>query len=450
MQNGFTVLSAASDGPESYEKILALRPDIVLIDIEMPGMTGLEVIREIRKKDLPVVFIIISSYNDFSYAQDALRLDVEDYLLKPFRDGELEAVVERIQRREREERHPAAPAGPEELRGKSKYVMEGLKQLPEELFTPAREMQSMPRWDRMRPLISYPFRQEKELVQGLFVPGSDIRSLYQAFIEQVQQQNKSCVSMINCYIILYVELQRQSESYDEVHTLDVSALMADTAPVQAFEQLLWRLCQTLQNRRNSGRAAESVIASAVRYIETHYAEKLTLNEVANYIGVTPSYLSSQFSQIMNLHFVDYIHKIRIDAAKDLLRKQPYLKGYELAEMVGYPSIKYFSEIFKKTTGITFNSYRAQANPIQPKTRAGQKTASASIPEASDGRNLLFLHKRTRVTFCRKSCQIGIDIFSSIGVKLKYQCDYRLNTADHKMSRQLVSGARRSDRRFFCD
>ena len=70
---------------------------------------------------------------------------------------------------------------------------------------------------------------------------------------------------------------------------------------------------------------------------------------------------------MNLHFVDYIHKIRIDAAKDLLRKQPYLKGYELAEMVGYPSIKYFSEIFKKTTGITFNSYRAQANPIQPKT-----------------------------------------------------------------------------------
>ena len=41
LQNGFTVLSAASDGPESYEKILALRPDIVLIDIEMPGMTGL-------------------------------------------------------------------------------------------------------------------------------------------------------------------------------------------------------------------------------------------------------------------------------------------------------------------------------------------------------------------------------------------------------------------------
>lgn len=344
LQNGFTVLGVASDGPESYEKILALRPDIVLIDIEMPGMTGLEVIREIRKKDLPVVFIIISSYNDFSYAQDALRLDVEDYLLKPFLPADLYAAVY-----------------------KAAEHIKGLKQLPEELFPPAREMQSMPRWDRMRPLISYPFQQEKELVQGLFVPGSDIRPLYQAFIEQVQQQNKSRVSMINCYIILYVELQRQSESCDEVHTLDVSVLMADTAPVQAFEQLLWRLCQTLQNRRSSGRAAESVIASAVRYIETHYAEKLTLNEVANYIGVTPSYLSSQFSQIMNLHFVDYIHKIRIDAAKDLLRKQPYLKGYELAEMVGYPSIKYFSEIFKKTTGITFNSYRAQANPIQPKT-----------------------------------------------------------------------------------
>ena len=341
MQNGFTVLDAASDGSESYEKIIALRPDIVLIDIEMPGMTGLEVIREIRKQDLPVVFIIISSYNDFSYAQDALRLDVEDYLLKPFLPADLYAVV-----------YKAA----EHIRG--------LRQLPEGLFPPSREMQQMPRWDRMRPLISYPFQQERDLVQGLLLPGNDIRPLYQAFIEQVQQQNKTRVSIINCYIILYVELQRQSESCDEVHTLDVSAILGDTAPVQAFEQLLWTLCQTLQGRRSSGRAAESVIASAIRYIEAHYAEKLTLNEVANYIGVTPSYLSSQFSQIMNLHFVDYIHKVRIEAVKDLMRKQPYLKGYELAEMVGYPSIKYFSEVFKKTTGITFNSYRAQSNPIQ--------------------------------------------------------------------------------------
>ena len=101
LQNGFTVLSAASDGPESYEKIFALRPDTVLIDIEMPGMTGLEVIREIRKKDLPVVFIIISSYNDFSYAQDALRLDVEDYLLKPFEAARFAEALERFEQRHR-------------------------------------------------------------------------------------------------------------------------------------------------------------------------------------------------------------------------------------------------------------------------------------------------------------------------------------------------------------
>lgn len=198
------------------------------------------------------------------------------------------------------------------------------------------------------------------------LPGTDILPLFQAFVDQVQQQNKSRVSVINCYIILYVELQRQSENCEELHALDASSILANTAPMQAFEKLLWEMCLTLQNRRSGGRAAESVIASAVQYIEAHYAEKLTLNEVANFIGVTPSYLSSQFSQIMALHFVDYIHKVRIEAAKKLLRKQPYLKGYEVAEMVGYPSIKYFSEIFKKTTGITFNSYRAQANPIESK------------------------------------------------------------------------------------
>ena len=138
--NGCKVIGEAENGRKACEMIEKLRPDIVLMDIRMPGMTGLEVIREIRKRDLPVVFIIISSYNNFSYARDALRLDVEDYLLKPFLPADLYAAVY-----------------------KAAEHIKGLKQLPDELFPPAREMKSVPRWDRIRPLISYPFQQEKIL-----------------------------------------------------------------------------------------------------------------------------------------------------------------------------------------------------------------------------------------------------------------------------------------------
>jgi two-component system response regulator YesN len=88
----------------------------------MTRLDGLEMVRQLRAQGNRAYVILLTAYSDFSYAQAAVKLGAVDYLLKPFRDGELEAVGERIQRREREERHPAAPAGPEELRGKSKML----------------------------------------------------------------------------------------------------------------------------------------------------------------------------------------------------------------------------------------------------------------------------------------------------------------------------------------
>ena len=123
---GCAVVGEAANGQEGLEVIARYRPDLIVTDIKMPRLDGLEMVRQLRAQGNRAYVILLTAYSDFSYAQAAVKLGAVDYLLKPFRDGELEAVVERIQRREREERHPAAPAGPEELRGKSKYVMETL------------------------------------------------------------------------------------------------------------------------------------------------------------------------------------------------------------------------------------------------------------------------------------------------------------------------------------
>lgn len=130
------VVGEASNGEAGLELIARERPDIVVTDIRMPRMDGLEMLRRLREEGCGASVILLTAYSDFTYAQSALKLGAVDYLLKPFRDGELEAVVERIQRREREERHPAAPAGPEELRGKSKYVMEALNYISEHYNDP--------------------------------------------------------------------------------------------------------------------------------------------------------------------------------------------------------------------------------------------------------------------------------------------------------------------------
>lgn len=78
------IAGEASNGREAVAKIHTLKPDIVFIDIEMPGMNGLQVIDTVKKTaNYKMDFIIITAYDVFSYAQQALRLGAEDYLLKP-------------------------------------------------------------------------------------------------------------------------------------------------------------------------------------------------------------------------------------------------------------------------------------------------------------------------------------------------------------------------------
>jgi len=115
----FTVAGNASSGREAVEKVMALAPDIVLMDIWMPGISGLDAVREIRARGLPCVFILVTAYERFDIAREAMELGVLDYLLKPVAKDKLAAALRtaasiadrrfelerrEIEHREREER----------------------------------------------------------------------------------------------------------------------------------------------------------------------------------------------------------------------------------------------------------------------------------------------------------------------------------------------------------
>ena len=70
-------------GTETYQRILSERPDIVIIDIKMPGLSGLEVVRKIQEQNIFPNFILISGHKEFEYARSAIQYGVENYLVKP-------------------------------------------------------------------------------------------------------------------------------------------------------------------------------------------------------------------------------------------------------------------------------------------------------------------------------------------------------------------------------
>ncbi|NLZ81280.1 MAG: response regulator, partial [Clostridiales bacterium] len=93
---GFRVCGEGIDGIDGLHKILEYQPDLVLVDIKMPGMNGTELIREAKKQGFEGKFIILTGYSDFSFAKTAVSLGVRAYLLKPIDEYELIAYLKDI------------------------------------------------------------------------------------------------------------------------------------------------------------------------------------------------------------------------------------------------------------------------------------------------------------------------------------------------------------------
>lgn len=93
---GVEVAAVAGDGREALQAAIEVKPDIVITDVSMPFMNGLELIKELHQAEIHSKNVIISGYDEFDYARQAISLGVTDYLLKPFLPKELRDVIHKL------------------------------------------------------------------------------------------------------------------------------------------------------------------------------------------------------------------------------------------------------------------------------------------------------------------------------------------------------------------
>ena len=122
------VVGEAANGLEALDAVERLEPSLIITDLKMPQMDGLEMLRRLRERGNNVYVIILTAYDSFEYAQTALRLGAVDFLLKPFRDGELESAVLALKKKIGDnESTSEAPMLYQLKKGdKSKYVLEAM------------------------------------------------------------------------------------------------------------------------------------------------------------------------------------------------------------------------------------------------------------------------------------------------------------------------------------
>jgi len=320
---GFEIIGFANNGEEAIEKILTLKPDVVITDLRMPEIEGLEIIRKcVKELHLKAKFIVISGYDDFSFAQKAMKYGVNHYILKPVDEETLitalaELKAEILKQADiAENKYPESFPANELIDAISKNDLIAIETEVNKYWAETTQMSLTS--GRIKAFTNNLFIETVKIIHAL---GGDAGEFIENHPELTNSVNSS-----------NVELKQSLCDFSR----DCAQFIADLRMKQA----------------------NGFMGKIEQYIKENYHESINLKKISEVFYINPVYLGQIFSKHFNMYFHDYLTKIRIDEAKMLLRTTD-LKVYEIADKVGFQNVDYFINKFKKRVNCTPLHYRSQ-------------------------------------------------------------------------------------------
>ncbi len=393
--HGYEFCGEAADGELAFPLIQKLRPDIVITDIKMPFMDGLELSRLIKKEFPWMEIVILSGYAQFDYAKEAISIGVAHYLTKPISAEELLREVGRIaesignRRAEKETQEKAellelagglekdlltAWQNISKLRdGITSGALADAKSLASAVVkgsvSERTEGDDEAREDAAGMPGIRPGEIDRRRVDDFLRHGKrdDIAGFLDGFISDIGEGAINSL-LIRQYITMDVYFACASflsDIWDEAAEdtppepgFDEMAAQTLDGTVDYISELLDKVMMLRDELVNNSRG-KSVVDDIKKYIDDNYGDdELTLNKIASKLGFSPGHLSMVFSRHTGTTIIKYLTDYRMNKAKELLRCTSK-RSADIALDVGYKDPHYFSHIFKKTQGMTTTMYRSQ-------------------------------------------------------------------------------------------
>ncbi|MCL1855555.1 MAG: response regulator [Clostridia bacterium] len=366
---GMEVAGEAEDGETALQKALALRPDLMLVDICMPFLGGLDLIGRLREALPGCLVIVVTGHDEFAYAQQAVRLNVFDYILKPIQGAQLRDVL-----RMAGENLTAARRESAYTRWASRQLQQNMPYIRERFWN-----------DWVCGRLTGAEIGEQLAFFGLEVAPDSGMLLLKADLSGTGEgdwrrrllaaQGVIAEELPAAWgpIVFLDGLNRVAAIFpmpdpDAWHTLAASlaeAVMERLAlrvrilqtPVKGGLEGVPEAYQQLLEEISREKTRAPMVDLCKAYIDTHYFEEtLSLQDVAGSLGISPGYLSRLMRRELGLSFIDYLIRVRIGKAEELLR-DPFAKIGDIAARAGYRSQHYFSTAFKKKNGVSPAEYR---------------------------------------------------------------------------------------------
>lgn len=314
-KHGLAVVGEAGNGELALDFIRRNPIDLLVTDLAMPIMSGIELMRTVHKEFPHIGVVVLTFHQDFELIQEALRLGAIDYIAKVQLEVEqMDDVLARIMARIRQgeehrvyPRHSSAPQLSELVERWTSLewvvhdrIFADLLQTLLEAQYPAHTLESLfftarHEWMRIVP--------EVQSVPVAGADSSNFRENWQAFIHAARQ-------------IMRAKLHKPA------HSAEISIS----------------------------------IIQVIRYIHNNLGLEMRVKDVAKQANMSLSYFSQCFKEIVGLTFSDYLKELRITHAQALL-VQTTNPIYWVAEKCGYPDDKYFSRVFREKVGVLPSKFR---------------------------------------------------------------------------------------------
>lgn len=306
----------AENGEEALRLIEEERPDFLFTDIRMPKMDGLELCRRLALTEYDIQIVVISGYSDFEYAQKSVSYGVKEYLLKPVSKSSLYDVLAKLSAASRKQ-------------SQSAYI--SLAKLDEWV-----EQMETAIWSL----------QKDALDEAL----SAWRRDFMSYTLKPAQQTE----LLEQFYSLLVKKLLTRDVYPSSPQPDYAGAPNGEAAFERFTLQVGCIYEELRIKRKG--KAKDPVEEAKAYIDKNLAKEVSLEEVAEVLGLNASYFSQLFKSATGETFVHYRIKCRMERAKKLL-EQPHYRITDISYEVGYADHPHFTKTFKKYTGLSPSEYR---------------------------------------------------------------------------------------------
>lgn len=330
-QHQMEVVGEAADGETGLLLIDEVHPDVIITDVRMPRLSGLDMLLQLQEKGQGACVIVISGYDDFTYVRTALTLGVKDYLLKPIKPQELNDLLARCA--EELKKNARADESAQMMAG---FFAEG--------------------WEKEYNTLS------RKIQASL---GSGNQALLHAYFEQMskaiqknESENPTPAILMAIYYSLLLPLERyiqemgsnKQEVFRGKNTVFVFSRENTLPDMIHFLEELYRTASEQILTQQKARTRLD-IETVCQYIQKNYTRGVSLEETADRFYVTKEYLSKAFKQAKGEGFSEYITALRMNHAYKLITEY-HAPLKEVGAMVGYLDQAHFYKTFKKYYGKT--------------------------------------------------------------------------------------------------